>query len=127
MKKVGFILGIAIVIIAVFRFENKLYYPSLPIENLSAKEAIDKLKESESKIAEIAVEGDSIWYITSIENKGVSIADENIKQMIGSNGWEFKEKDGAGLFFEKDGRRLIATTQMWTGNYVLVKIPGYFK
>jgi hypothetical protein len=127
MKKVGFILGIAIVIIAVFVFVNKLYFPSLPIENLSAKEAIDKLKESESKIAEIAVEGDSIWYITRNENKGISIADDNIKQMIGSNGWEFKEKDGAGLFFEKDGRRLIATTQMWTGKYVLVKIPGNFK
>ncbi|WP_226087598.1 hypothetical protein [Mesobacillus sp. S13] len=67
MKKVGFILGIAIVIVAVFIFLNKLYYPSLPIENLSAKEAIDKLKESESKIAEIAVEGDSIWYITRNE------------------------------------------------------------
>ena len=127
MKKVGFILGIAIVIIAVFIFVNKSYYPSLPIEHLSAKEAIEKLKGSESKIAEIAVENDSIWYITSSENKGISIADENIKQMIGSNGWEFKEKDGAGLFFEKDGKRLIATTQMWTGNYVLVKIPGNFK
>ncbi|MCM3572316.1 hypothetical protein M3172_03880 [Mesobacillus subterraneus] len=127
MKKVGFILGIAIAIIAVFIFENKLYYPSLPIENLSAKEAIDKLKESESKIAEIAVEGDSIWYIISSENQGISSADEYIKQLIGSNGWEFKDKDGAGLFFEKDGRRLIATTQMWTGNYVLVKIPDDFK
>jgi hypothetical protein len=127
MKKVGLKLGIAIVIIVVFIFINKLYYPSLPIENLSAKEAIEKLKESESKIAEIALEGDSIWYITSSENKGISIADENIKQMIRSNGWEFKEKDGAGLYFEKDGRRLIATTQMWTGNYVLVKIPVIFK
>ena len=127
MKKGGFILGIAIVILAVFIFVNKIYYPSLPIENLSAKEAIDKLKESESKIAEITVEDDFIWYITSSENKGILIADENIKQMIGSNGWEFKEKDGAGLFFEKDERRLIATTQMWTENYVLVKIPGDFK
>ncbi|MGD6876443.1 hypothetical protein [Bacillus infantis] len=127
MKKVGFIFGIAIVIIAVFIFVNKWYYPSLPIKNVSAKEAIEKLKESEKKIAEIAVEGDSIWYITSSQNTGKSIADENIKQMIRSNGWEFKEKDGAGLFFEKDGRRLIATTQMWTGNYVLVKIPADFK
>ncbi|WP_366161997.1 hypothetical protein ABXS71_01585 [Bacillus infantis] len=127
MKKAVFILGIAIVIIAVFILVNKLYYPSLPIKNLSAKEAIEKLKESESKVAELAVEGDSIWYITSSENTGISIADENIKQMISSNGWEFKEKDGAGLFFEKDGKRLIATTQMWNGNYVLVKIPADFK
>ena len=127
MKKVGTILGLFIAVIALFVFINKLHYPSLPIDDISAKEAIDILKESDSKIAEIAVEGNSIWYITSSENKGISIADENIKQMIGSNGWEFKEKDGAGLFFEKDGKKLIATTQMWTGNYVLVKIPSNFK
>ncbi|WP_449536354.1 hypothetical protein [Ferdinandcohnia sp. Marseille-Q9671] len=125
MKKVGLILSIVIVVIAAFIFVNKLYYPALPIENLSAKDAIDKLKESDSKIAEIAVEGDSIWYITSSENRGISIADENIKQMVVSNGWEFKEKDGAGLFFEKDGEELIATTQMWTKNYVLVKIAKF--
>lgn len=89
MKKVGFILSIVIVVIASFIFVNKLYYPALPIENLSAKDAINKLKESASKIVEIAVEGDSIWYITSSENRGISIADENIKKMVVSNGWEF--------------------------------------
>ena len=121
------ILVLFIAVIAVFVFINKLHYPSLPIDDISAKEAIDILKQSDSKIAEIAVEGDSIWYITSSENKGISISDENIKQMVVSNGWEFKEKDGAGLFFEKDGKKLIATTQMWTKNYVLVKIPSNFK
>lgn len=121
------ILVLFIAVIAVFVFIKKLHYPSLPIDDISAKEAIDILKQSDSNIAKIAVEGDSIWYITSSENKGNSIADENIKQMIGSNGWEFKEKDGAGLFFEKDGKRLIATTEMWTKNYVLVKIPSNFK
>lgn len=121
------ILGLFIAVFAVIIYVNKLHYPSLPIDDMSAKEAIDILGESESKIAEIAVEGDFIWYITRSENKGIAIADENIKHMIGSNGWEFKEKDGAGLFFEKDGRRLIATTQMWTKNYVLVKIPSNFK
>ncbi|WKA56580.1 hypothetical protein [Planococcus shixiaomingii] len=127
MKKVGMILGLFIVVIAVFVFNNNLHYPSLPIEDMSAKEAIEKLKKSDVKITEIGADDDSIWYITTSENKGISLVDENIKQMIGSNGWEFKEKDGAGLFFEKDGNRLIVTTQMWTKNYVLVKIPDNFK
>ncbi|WP_391205762.1 hypothetical protein [Psychrobacillus sp. L4] len=127
MKKVGFILGIVIVIIAVFIFVNKSYYPSLPIENLSAKEVIEKLEESDSKVVEIAFEDEMIWYITRTENEGILVADEYIKKMISSNGWEFKEKDGAGLFFEKDGESLIATTQMWTKNYVLVKIQSKFK
>jgi hypothetical protein len=127
MKKVRYILGILIIAIVVFIFADKFYDPSLPIEDVSANEAIDKLKESNSKITEISVDTDFIWYITSSENKGISIADENIKQMVVSYGWEFKEKDGAGLFFEKEGKRLIVTTQMWNGDYVLVKIPSDFK
>ena len=127
MKKVVFIFGIVIVIIAVFIFVNKSYYPPLPIENLSAKEVIGKLENSDNKVVEIAVEDDTIWYITRTDNEGILIADENIKQMIGSNGWEFKEKDGSGLFFEKDGERLIATTQMWSKKYVLVKVQSKFK
>lgn len=127
MKQVGIILGIVVVIVAVFIFVNKSYYPSLPIDNLSAKEAIEKLKNSDEKIVEIATDDDSIWYITKTENEGISIADENIIQMIGSKGWEFKEKDGAGLFFGKDGERLLVTTQMWTKKYVLVQVQNKFK
>ncbi len=127
LKSIGLISVLFIAFIAVFVFINKLHYPSLPIDDISAKEAIDILNESDSKIVEFAVEGDSIWYITSSENKGMSTSDKNIKQMIASNGWKFKEKDGAGLFFEKEGKKLIATTQMWTENYILVKIPRIFK
>lgn len=109
---------------ALFLFVNESYYPSLPIDHLSAKEAIEKLENSDNKVVEIAIESDTIWYITRTENQGVLIADENIKQMIGSNGWEFKEKDGGGLFFEKGGERLVATTQMWSEKYVLVKVQN---
>ena len=127
MKKVGFLVGIIIILIGVFIFVNTLYYPPLPIENVSAKEAIEQLNNSDDKIVEIAIEGDFIWYITRSENKGISIADERIKQLFTAKGWEFKEKLGSGLVFEKDGERLIPTTQMWTKKYVLVKVPSKFK
>ena len=123
MKQVGIILGIVMVIVAVFMFVNKSYYPSLPIDHLSAKDALEKLKSSYEKIVEVATEDDYTWYIT----KSQSEVDENIKQMICSNGWEFKEKEGSGLFFEKEGERLIATTQMWTKKYVLVQVQNTFK
>lgn len=127
LKRIGSISAIIIIIFTVFIFVKKSYYPSLPIDNLSAKEAIERLESSDNKVVEIAVEGDMIWYITRTNHQGVLMADENIKQMIGSNGWEFKEKDGSGLFFEKDGERLIATTQMWSEKYVLIKIQSKFK
>jgi hypothetical protein len=91
LKKIGFIIGIVIVIIVMFIIVNKSYYPSLPIANSSAREVIGKLEESDSKIVEILVEDDTIWYITRTDNEGILLADENIKQMIGSNGWEFKD------------------------------------
>ena len=60
------------------------------------------------KIAKIGVEGEAIWYITRSDGN----VDEKIKKMITAQGWTFKEKEGAGLFFEKDGELLIVTTQM---------------
>jgi len=125
MKKILLLFGALIAIIAVYVFANKLYYPPLPITGVSPKEAIDRLSESDRKIVQIAEEGNVLWFITKTENKGIMIADENIKQLVTAKGWVFKEKDGAGLFFEKGGETLIATTQMWTKNYVLVQIPGF--
>jgi hypothetical protein len=127
LKKGVFILAIVLVIFALFIFVNKSYYPSIPLDNLTAKEAIEKLEKSDSKVVEIAEDDAAIWYITRTENEGISISDENIKQMIISKGWEFKEKDSAGLFFEKEGVDLVATTQIWTKKYVLVKIQNKFE
>ncbi len=124
MKNIGIALCVIAVIAAMFIYVNKLYYPSLPIENLTAKEAIEKLNNSKEKIVEIATDATSTWYITNSEHKGIWIADENIKQMIVSNGWEFKAKEGAGLLFEKEHEQLIVTTQMWTKKYVLVQVQN---
>lgn len=127
MKRIGIILGIFVVIAAVFIFVNKSYYPSLPIESLSAKETIEKLNKSDEKIVEIGTDNNSIWYITKIGVDGILTVDENIEKMFSAEGWEFKEKMGAGLFFEKEDEKLIVTTQMWTGKYVLIQVQNQFK
>ncbi|MDV6377871.1 hypothetical protein ORD22_06295 [Sporosarcina sp. GW1-11] len=119
--------GIVIVIAAMFIFVNKSYYPSLPIDNITAKDVIGKLKNSDEKIVELATDNDSTWYITKSKNEGISIADENVKKMIASKGWEYKAKEGSGLFFEKVDEQLIVTTQMWTKKYVLVQVQNKFK
>ena len=123
MRQIGIICGIVVIIVAVIILVNKSYYPSLPIDNLSAKETIEKLKNSDEKIVEVATDGDSTWYITRSQSE----VDENIKQMIGSTGWEFTEKEGSGLFFEKEGERLIVTTEMWTKKYILIQVQNKFK
>ena len=127
MKKIGIILSIVIVIAAVFIFVNKSYYPSLPVDSLSAKETIEKINKSDEKIVEIAKDDKSIWYITKNGEEGILTVDENIKKMISTKGWEFKDKMGSGLFFEKDDEQLIVTTQMWTKKYVLIQVQKQFK
>ncbi|MFJ7979886.1 hypothetical protein ACIQ1D_06200 [Lysinibacillus xylanilyticus] len=124
MKKVLLTIGIIIFLVGAFMFYNKLYLPSLPIENISKKTVIEKINDSETRMVKLSNENGQEWYV--IKERDTSVADEMIKEMLNQNGWTFKQKDGNGLFFERHGESLIVSTQMWTGNYVLVKIPINF-
>lgn len=53
---------------------------------------------------------------------GSGAVDDAVKRMNEAEGWTFTSKEGAGLFFEKDGERRIATTRIWNRKYVLVKV-----
>ncbi len=124
MKKIGIILGVTIVMMAVFLYIKQSYYPPLPINTITPKEIIKKLEQSDQKVVELVEEDGVIWFITKAKDSNV---DENIKDMISEKGWTFKEKEGSGLFFEKAEERLIVTTEMWSSKYVLVKVPITFK
>ncbi|MCM2674489.1 hypothetical protein [Alkalicoccobacillus plakortidis] len=87
--------SIVLVSVAVFLFVNKSYYfyPSLPIENVSASYVIEKLDRSDDEVAEIAELEDYTWFLTkSSKNEGFAKSDENIKQRIHSDGWSLKRK-----------------------------------
>lgn len=123
MKKIILGLIVILVIAGLFIVVNKLYYPQSPIEELSAKDILDRLNDSKDDVVMLAKEDHRTWYITRNNNNSIVDTDEKIKQMVRKKGWSFKEKEGSGLFFEKDGERLIVTTEMWTSKYVLVKVP----
>ncbi|MFT9847746.1 hypothetical protein [Aneurinibacillus sp. REN35] len=124
MKKWAAAIGLTVIIVGAFVLYNKSYYPPLPIENSSKREVIAKLHHSNEQIVYLANENGVDWYI--INKRNIGVADEVIKELAMQNGWSFKQKEGSGLFFEKQGENLIVSTQMWTGNYVLVKIPDNF-
>ena len=124
MKKILITIGLILLFFGAFGFYNKLYYPSLPIETISKKEVIDKLNNSDKKIIQLTIEKGKVWYIVNDRNQ--SNVNELIKEMMSEKDWVFKEQDGSGLFFEKQGEDLIITTQKWTSNYSLVYIPMKF-
>lgn len=125
MKKWAAAIGLTVIIVGALVLYNKSYYPPLPIENISKREVIAKLYHSNEQIVYLANENGVDWYI--INKRNTAVADEVIKELVIQNDWSFKQKEGSGLFFEKQGKNLIVSTQMWTGNYVLVKIPDNFK
>lgn len=112
----------AIIAVTIFIFITKWNYSPLPIDSISSKEAIQKLNESDQELVELSKDNNINWYII----KNSPDVDNKIKQFISNNGWEFKEKDGNGLFFKKNGERLIVNTEMWTKKYVLVKVHSHF-
>ena len=124
MKKILITIALIVVLVGAFVFYNKLYYPPLPIETISKKEVIEKLNHSEQKITKLTSEKGKEWYIVNERNQ--SNVDEIIIEMMNEKDWVFKEKEGSGLFFEKQGEDLIITTEKWTSNYSLVDIPMKF-
>ena len=124
MRKIGIVIGVIVLLVGGYVFYNKLYYPPLPIESITKKEVIEKLNNSDVKIIKLTVENGKEWYIVNERNQ-LNVG-EIIIEMMSQKDWVFQEKDGSGLFFEKQGKRLIVTTQQWTGNYSLVDIPVSF-
>lgn len=122
MKKIGLLLAALFVVIGVLIDSNKLLYPPLPIDSLTPKEAIQKLNASPVALVALSNDKNTTWYLTAISARGIQKVDEDIQQMMANEGWAFLEKEGSGLFFEKNGERSIVTTEMWTKQYVLVQI-----
>lgn len=94
----------------------------MPIDSLTPKEAIQKLNASPVDLVALSNDKNTTWYLTAISARGIQKVDEDIQQMMANEGWAFLEKEGSGLFFEKNGERSIVTTEMWTKQYVLVQI-----
>ncbi|NLP52520.1 hypothetical protein [Bacillus sp. RO1] len=114
------IISLIAVILGIYAYSSKFYLPTLPIESVSKKEVVQSINEASDPIVKIANEDGYDWFIT---RAGPGEYREPLKEMIGDHGWEFVTQDGSGYFFEKGDEKLIVTTKMWTGNYVMVKVP----
>ncbi|WP_404447777.1 type II toxin-antitoxin system HicA family toxin [Sutcliffiella horikoshii] len=113
------IISLIAIILGVLAFNSKFYYPTLPIESVSKKVVLQSINDSSEPIVQIANEDGYDWFITR-SNQGEYR--EALKAMIREHGWEFETQDGSGYFFEKEDEKLIVTTQMWTGEYVMVQV-----
>lgn len=126
MKKViiTFAVGTVCVLIIPYLLSYRFHYPLLPFENMTKREVVEKINDADNRLVKLTTENGHEWFITSERN--IAAVDEMIKELVSKEGWVFELKEGSGLIFEKQGERLIVTTQKWTGDYVLCQIPAYF-
>lgn len=120
MIKLLTIISLIAIILGVAAYNSKFYYPTLPIESISKKEVLQSINDSSEPIVKIANEDGYDWFITR-SNQGEYR--ETFKEMLGEHRWEFEYQEGSGYFFKKEDETLIVTTQMWTGEYVIVQVP----
>ncbi|WP_010199735.1 hypothetical protein [Bacillus sp. m3-13] len=114
------IISIIAVILVIVAYNTRFYYATLPIESVNKKEVLQSINESPEPIEKIANEDGYDWFITRTDQGEYR---KTLKAMIGDHGWNYKTQDGSGYFFEKGDEKLIVTTQMWTGEYVIVQVP----
>lgn len=126
MKKiiVIFAVGSICVLSIPYLLSYILPYPPLPFENMTKRDVLEKIKDSDQRLVKLTIENGHDWYITS--ERDLSAVDEMIKEVVSKEGWMFEQKEGSGLIFEQQGEKLIATTKKWTSDYVLCQIPANF-
>lgn len=92
------------------------------MESISKKELVSKGEEALNKLVYTTSENGHDWYIMSTDSS--KSGNELIQQMAKAYGWQFIEQLGSGYIFERNGEQLIITTEMWSKQFQLVKVPA---
>ncbi len=99
---------------------SKAYYPAFPLASVSKHEVLALLNNSNEPVVKVGEDDRYEWYVTRM-NKGEGKA--QLINYLERRQYSYTTQDGGGLFFEKAGKRVIVSTQMWTGNYMIGKVP----
>jgi hypothetical protein len=124
LKIACLILAIAVVLLGVlfagFVFYTKSYYPTLPIEGLSKRDALQLLNSKDGELILLQDSAEVSWY--GYKGNQMNSA-ESMIALMKKREWSFVDQMGAGYFFtDAEGHSRIITSQMWTSRYVLYKL-----
>lgn len=120
IRTIIIVISVVITVAVYFFITSKAYYPQLPFEGLSKMEVAKMLGQRDKEIV-LLVENDSyVWY----GFKGNQLeGSEALKHKKTEEEWTFIEQMGSGyIFMNRDNKKWIITSQMWTGKYVLYKV-----
>lgn len=107
--------------ISLWLYTNKTFYPTLPFEGGSKKVVVDKLEKGNNQIVELAENNGFYWF--GFKGNQQEGREALIKEME-NRGLKYDSYDGSGIFFFVNDEQIIITGTIWTGDYVLYKVPA---
>lgn len=128
MRKVLFTLSFFFLVIGFLTLTDfarpAFLYPALPFSQPDKSSVVAKLRQADDKmLVPLTADSDTGYYWVGAKSAQSGEA-ESLKNLLQTRGWTFVEQEGAGYFFEKDKKRIVITTQMWSRDFVLFKVPS---
>jgi len=123
MNRRSMLIGSSLVLfvgILIFSNPPSFFYADLPFHSLSKQTVILLLKRSDEQINKLALDENFVWYGTKAD-QGKEI--ERLVSGMKKDGWSFLHQEGSGYFFEQDTEKVVITSETWSNQYVLFKIP----
>jgi len=78
------------------------------------------IARSKRRFRKLATERSYVWY--GIAAQRGAEKDKLIEEM-GKAGWTFLQQEGSGYFFQQGTEKIVITSRMWSGDFVLFKAP----
>ena len=123
MNRRSVLIGSSLVLlvgILIFNDPPSFFYADLPFHSLSKQTVILLLKQSDEQINKLAFDENFVWYGTKAD-QGNEI--ERLVSDMKKDGWSFLHQEGSGYFFEQGNEQIVITSETWSNQYVLFKIP----
>lgn len=99
-------------------------YPPLPFQTAEKQVVVSQLKKADDQLILLGADDDSTYIWVGARTASGLQAAETLKSILKQAGWSFHEQEGAGYFFQQGTEKIVITSQMWSRDFVLFKVPA---
>lgn len=96
-------------------------YPDLPFSSASKQAVVSQLKEADNQLKQLATEHNHVWYGAKAPQDQAAA---KLTAALQAQGWTFVSQEGSGYFYSNGNEQIVITSQMWSGRFVLFKVPA---
>jgi hypothetical protein len=99
-------------------------YPALPFGTVEKHVVVAQLKQADHQLVTLGID-DNPQYLWIGAKTADGQPDEMLKAQMLDSGWSFIEQMGAGYFYQKGSEKIVITSQRWSRDFELFKVPSH--